>query len=77
MTPEQFCYWLQGFVEMNPNAMLTHTQWVIIKDHLKLVMNKQTPNRYIGAQPAPVLGPRVLPDNIFNPGLGDPYMVTC
>lgn len=54
MTPEQFVYWLQGFVEMNPNAMLTGTQWTILKDHLKLVMNKQTPNR--GVQIGP-LGP--------------------
>lgn len=56
MTPEQFCYWLQGFIEMNPNAMVTGTQWVIIKDHLKLVFNKQTPHRYLG-DPIPYRNP--------------------
>lgn len=45
MTPNDFAFWLQGFIEMNPNAMVTRTQWEIVKDHLKLVMNKQTPNR--------------------------------
>lgn len=73
MTPEQFCYWLQGFVEMNPNAMLTGTQWIIVKDHLKLVMNKQTPNRFPGnVQIAPI-----FPNSPLYPGLGDPYKVTC
>lgn len=58
MTPEQFTYWLQGFVEMNPEAMLTHTQWEILKDHLKLTMNKQTPYRF----PMPSIGtPGITP----------------
>lgn len=51
MTPEQFTWWLQGFVEMNPNAMVTGTQWQIIKDHLALVFKKETP--YRGIQVAP------------------------
>ncbi|QYW06583.1 hypothetical protein uav_052 [Pseudomonas phage UAVern] len=51
MTPEQFCYWLQGFVELNPNAMLTLTQWQIVKDHLAQVFKKETPDRRI---PLPV-----------------------
>lgn len=45
MSPEQFAYWLNGFVELNPNAMLTLTQWQIVKDHLALVHQKVTPNR--------------------------------
>lgn len=45
LTPEQFCYWLKGFVEMNPEAMITHTQWLILKDHLNLVFKKETPLR--------------------------------
>lgn len=45
MSPEQFAYWLNGFVEMNPNAMVTGTQWQIIKDHLALVHKKVTPDR--------------------------------
>jgi len=45
MTAEQFTYWLQGFMEMaNPESLDT-TQTQIIKDHLKLVFDKQTPDR--------------------------------
>lgn len=45
MNEQQFVYWLQGFVELNPNAMLTLTQWQIVKDHLALVFKKETPIR--------------------------------
>ncbi|MDH5219214.1 MAG: hypothetical protein OEX19_16030 [Gammaproteobacteria bacterium] len=45
MTPEQFCYWLQGTMEiMNPES-LNAKQIQIIKDHLQLVFNKVTPDR--------------------------------
>jgi hypothetical protein len=44
MTPEQFAYWMQGFVEIqNSNEPPTKEQWQIIKDHLQLVFNKVTP----------------------------------
>lgn len=44
MTPEQFAYWLQGHVEMNPaQEMPTPEQWQMIKDHLKTVFVKVTP----------------------------------
>ena len=42
MTPEQFCYWLQGFSELN-SCQPTDKQWASIKDHLALVFNKVTP----------------------------------
>ena len=45
MTPEQFCYWLQGFAEINPCDALSATQWTIVRDHLALVFNKVTPDR--------------------------------
>lgn len=45
MNAQDFAYWLKGFVEMNPNAMVTGTQWQIVKDHLELVFKKETPNR--------------------------------
>jgi hypothetical protein len=41
MKPIFFCYFLQGFAEMNsdpPNA----EQWKIIQEHLALVFNKVT-----------------------------------
>jgi hypothetical protein len=44
MTPEQFCYWLQGFAEIHqdqPNGQ----EWIIIMDHLAQVFRKETPER--------------------------------
>lgn len=45
MTPERFTDWLQGFVEIQQSESITDTQWLIIKDHLKLVFDKVTPVR--------------------------------
>ncbi|HHT4259215.1 TPA: hypothetical protein ACTYZB_004882 [Klebsiella variicola] len=42
MTPEQFAYWLQGFVELN-GQLPDEEQWVSIKDHLQTVFKKVTP----------------------------------
>lgn len=42
MTPEQFCYWLQGFVELSGQPP-TEEQWVSINNHLKTVFRKVTP----------------------------------
>lgn len=42
MTPEQFCYWLQGFAEVAdtcPSAF----QWKEIQGHLNTVFKKVTP----------------------------------
>lgn len=44
MTPEQFCYWLQGFAEIH-QMQPTGQEWVIIMDHLAKVFDKQTPSR--------------------------------
>lgn len=43
MTLEQFTYWLQGFMEMADPKELNVTQTQQIKDHLKLVFDKKTP----------------------------------
>jgi hypothetical protein len=45
MTAEQFTYWLQGFMEVGDPKTLDSTQTQIIKDHLSLVFEKQTPTR--------------------------------
>jgi len=45
MTPEQFCYWLNGYFEVSYINDLTSDQVQIIKDHLATVFNKVTPNR--------------------------------
>lgn len=39
MTQEQFCYWLQGFIELSQaeNYHPTIKQWAMIQEHLKSV----------------------------------------
>lgn len=43
MTQDQFVYWLQGFVELTETEQPSKAQWAAIKDHLKLVFTKVTP----------------------------------
>jgi hypothetical protein len=49
MNSEQFTYWLQGFFELSGSTTLTDSQVLAIKDHLKLVFTKVTPetSKYI------------------------------
>ena len=44
MTPENFCYWLQGLLEIKKNKNLDENQINTIKDHLRLVFKKETPH---------------------------------
>lgn len=67
MTPEQFTYWLQGFVEIG-GGQPTNRQWEIIKDHLNLVFNKVTPNRNINYCYSP--SPTTTTLNLY-PNLGE------
>lgn len=46
MTAEQFVYWLQGFMEVSNPDTINKSETQVIKDHLQLVFNKQTPDRY-------------------------------
>lgn len=41
MTPENFAYWLNGYVEMHGTAP-SEQQWNMIKEHLALTMVKIT-----------------------------------
>ena len=43
MTAEQFVYWLQGFMEINDPDTISKSETRVIKDHLALVFDKQTP----------------------------------
>lgn len=43
MSPENFVYWLQGYLELSDSKDLDSNQLDIVKDHLKLVFNKVTP----------------------------------
>lgn len=45
MTEREFCYWLQGFFEMRPDAEpISGEQSKAIKEHLALVFTKITPS---------------------------------
>ena len=43
MTPENFCYWLQGFIEIENPKTINTQQVQEIKNHLQLVFEKKTP----------------------------------
>lgn len=45
MEQRDFIYWLNGFFELSKATTLDETQVEIIKDHLSLVMDKETPSR--------------------------------
>jgi hypothetical protein len=60
MTPDQFTYWLQGFVELN-GSMPNEVQWKSITDHLKTVFNKVTPYRGITTLGSPSLSDYAVP----------------
>lgn len=52
MTPENFCYWLQGYFEISEPARsglapLASLQIEEIKNRLSLVLNKKTPDTSI------------------------------
>jgi hypothetical protein len=68
LTPEQFCYWLQGFAELSPSNVPTPEQWQMIREHLNLVFTKVTPD--IGTV-SPSVETRI--PSIFKP----PYCSTC
>lgn len=49
MTPQEFTYWLQGALEVNPDMLkdgMTPEQVQTVQDHLNLVFNKVTPDRF-------------------------------
>jgi hypothetical protein len=39
MTPENFCYWLQGYIELSNCKSLSPEQTQMISNHLQLVFN--------------------------------------
>ncbi len=42
MTPRDFVYWLQGFFELEGAQELTPVQVMMIKEHIALVLKKET-----------------------------------
>ena len=43
MSPENFCYWLQGWLEIQDPKQITESQVKEIQNHLDLVFTKVTP----------------------------------
>ncbi len=65
MTAEQFVYWLQGFMEVANPKTLDESQTQVIKDHLKLLFDKQTPDRDSEkSNPIITIPPNVWPNQI-------------
>lgn len=57
MSPENFIYWLQGFFELTYSKSLDAIQTQVVKDHLKLVLKKETPERVEPENNKPILLP--------------------
>jgi hypothetical protein len=87
MSPEQFVYWLQGFMEVANPKTLDESQTQAIKDHLKLLFDKQTPDRDSEkSDPIITIPPNVWPNQIEPDWWGgknriicgtNPYDITC
>jgi hypothetical protein len=54
MTPENFCYWLQGLFEHRKDGQITLTEIKSIRDHLALVFTKVTPEQAEGSKQTPL-----------------------
>lgn len=68
MDADQFCYWLQGFVELTHTPQPSEAQWQAIKDHLQLVFDKKTP-QYGNAGDFRIATPKIS-DLLYRPAEG-------
>lgn len=66
MSERDFIYWLQGFLELSEVKAMDEKQVQIVKDHLKLVMFKTTPDRT----------QQIKPQDLKVPNLGD-FTIIC
>jgi hypothetical protein len=67
MTPEQFCYWLQGYCELNGRPP-SQEEWESIKEHLQTVFKKVTrvsPFSIDKVESQPYIGSRPITDKII------------
>ena len=56
MTAQEFVYWLQGSMELGNQITFDQNQVQIIKDHLSLVLKKETPTRSFPMTNIPNIG---------------------
>lgn len=87
MTPEQFCYWLQGRVELLPEQAPSAEEWAAIRNHLATTFKKETSplDQYrerFGQMPQPIPAykepqPYWKPDIVYVESPILPYTVTC
>lgn len=71
MNAEQFCYWLQGAIELGRVSKMDEIQVLIVQDHLDLVFKKVTPQRQTSVTPPPVPPPVQLPQPVKGPTIVD------
>jgi hypothetical protein len=69
MSPEQFVYWLQGFMEVADPKELNEKQTQQIKNHLNLVFDKRTPDVSLPVSQTIT--------HTGNPFIINPYDITC
>jgi hypothetical protein len=71
MSPENFCYWMQGKAELHPEPP-TNEQWQSILDHLNLVLTKVTPS-----VPYDTLSPSFFEEMQIDFDHINPLILTC
>lgn len=83
MTPENFCFWLQGYFEIDGTEEgLNKTQAEVIREHLQLVFNKvttQKPNSQIEELYRKGMQPGIMHQGVYTIKSQDPseYTTTC
>ena len=79
MTPEQFCYWLQGRAEMQPSNPPSAEEWLIIGAHLQWALKRETRGnsfiKHIGEMPpsSSAVIPKGVPNDVPVTSLFDEY----
>lgn len=69
MTPEQFCYWLNGHFDLSDTDTISAEQVKVIKDHLGLVFDQKAKgiNLFEDIRPTIKPYPTFFPDGIPKP----------